>query len=152
MYFPRNENKGADQLRGYREADLRLCFRICKKPVFSQRGSNGIVLLKTSSVRNFVSSLPSGDTKTSKLDSKLSQSMVVGHNAFQSQYRLGLSHLKRIRTKPRQWNNHRAEEYSDQPRYLPYLISKQLITTEPLTGQLPTETDQSFHWANSAIL
>ena len=24
---------------GYREADLRLCFRICKKPVFSQRGS-----------------------------------------------------------------------------------------------------------------
>ena len=24
------ENKGADQLRGYREADLRLCFRICK--------------------------------------------------------------------------------------------------------------------------
>ena len=35
-----SENKGADQLRGYREAGLRLCFRICKKPVFSQRGSN----------------------------------------------------------------------------------------------------------------
>ena len=34
-----SENKGADQLRGYREADLRLCFHICKKPVFSQRGS-----------------------------------------------------------------------------------------------------------------
>ena len=33
-----SENKGADQLRGYREADLRLCFRICKKPVFSRRG------------------------------------------------------------------------------------------------------------------
>ena len=32
MYYPCNENKGADQLRGYREADLRLCFRICKKP------------------------------------------------------------------------------------------------------------------------
>ena len=31
-----SENKGADQLRGYREADLRLCFRICKKPVFSR--------------------------------------------------------------------------------------------------------------------
>ena len=30
-----SKNKGADQLRGYREADLRLCFRICKKPVFS---------------------------------------------------------------------------------------------------------------------
>ena len=39
MYFRCSENKGADQLRGYREADLRLCFRICKKPVFSQRGT-----------------------------------------------------------------------------------------------------------------
>ena len=38
-YCPCSENKGADQLRGYREADLRLCFRICKKPVFSRRGS-----------------------------------------------------------------------------------------------------------------
>ena len=28
------ENKDADQLRGNREADLRLCFRICKNPVF----------------------------------------------------------------------------------------------------------------------
>ena len=34
------KNKGADQLRGYREADLRLCFRICKNLVFSRRGSN----------------------------------------------------------------------------------------------------------------
>ena len=25
-----SENKGTDQLRGYREADLRLCFRICR--------------------------------------------------------------------------------------------------------------------------
>ena len=32
-----SENKGADQLRGYREADLRLCFRIRKNPVFSRR-------------------------------------------------------------------------------------------------------------------
>ena len=28
LYYPSSENKGADQLRGYREADLRLCFRI----------------------------------------------------------------------------------------------------------------------------
>ena len=28
------DNRGADQLRGYREADLRLCLRINKKPVF----------------------------------------------------------------------------------------------------------------------
>ena len=34
MYYPCSENKGADQLRGYREADLRLCFRIYKKSGF----------------------------------------------------------------------------------------------------------------------
>ena len=44
MYYPCSENKGADQLRGYREADLRLCFRIGKNPVFSRCGSNIIVL------------------------------------------------------------------------------------------------------------
>ena len=27
LYYPSSENKCADQLRGYREADLRLCFR-----------------------------------------------------------------------------------------------------------------------------
>ena len=35
LYSPCSENKGADQLRGYREADLRLCFRICRWLVFS---------------------------------------------------------------------------------------------------------------------
>ena len=39
MYYPCSENKGADQLRGYREADLRLCFRLCKLLVFSCTGS-----------------------------------------------------------------------------------------------------------------
>ena len=34
VYYPCSENKGADQLRGYREADLRLCFRICRLLVF----------------------------------------------------------------------------------------------------------------------
>ena len=34
-HYPCSENKGADHLRGYREADLRLCFHICKKPMFS---------------------------------------------------------------------------------------------------------------------
>ena len=28
--FILSKNKGTDQLRGYRAADLRLCFRICK--------------------------------------------------------------------------------------------------------------------------
>ena len=44
MYYPCSENKDADQLRGYREADLRLCFRICKLLVFSCEGSNSILL------------------------------------------------------------------------------------------------------------
>ena len=39
MYYPCSENKGADQLRGYSEADLRLCFRLCRLLVFSQGGS-----------------------------------------------------------------------------------------------------------------
>ena len=43
--YPYSENKGADQLRGYREADLRLCFCICKNPVFSRRGSNILIIL-----------------------------------------------------------------------------------------------------------
>ena len=35
LYYPCSENKGTDQLRDNREADLRLCFRICKMLVFS---------------------------------------------------------------------------------------------------------------------
>ena len=35
LYYLCSKNKGADQLHGYREADLHLCFRICKKLVFS---------------------------------------------------------------------------------------------------------------------
>ena len=35
LYYLCSENKCADQLRGYREADLRLCFRIWKMFVFS---------------------------------------------------------------------------------------------------------------------
>ena len=40
MYYLSSENKGADQLRGYREADLRLCFRLCRLLVFPCSGSN----------------------------------------------------------------------------------------------------------------
>ena len=35
LYYPCSENKGVDQLRSNCEADLRLCFRICKLLVFS---------------------------------------------------------------------------------------------------------------------
>ena len=37
MYYLCCKNKGTDQLRGYREADLRLRFRICQTLVFSCR-------------------------------------------------------------------------------------------------------------------
>ena len=39
MYYPSSENKGADQLRGYCEADLRLCFCLCRLLVFPWGGS-----------------------------------------------------------------------------------------------------------------
>ena len=39
LYYPSSENKGADQLRIYCEADLCLCFCIGKNPVSSCRGS-----------------------------------------------------------------------------------------------------------------
>ena len=44
LYYICGENKGADQLRGNREADLRLCFRICKTLVFLCRDSNDLHL------------------------------------------------------------------------------------------------------------
>ena len=39
LFYSYSENKGADQSSSYCAAYLRLCFRTCKKPVFSQRGS-----------------------------------------------------------------------------------------------------------------
>ena len=39
LCYPSSENKDADQLRGYREADLRLCFRLCRLLVFPWCGS-----------------------------------------------------------------------------------------------------------------
>ena len=35
LYYLCSQNKVTDQLRGHREADLRLCFRIFKKKQFS---------------------------------------------------------------------------------------------------------------------
>ena len=42
LYYLSSENKGADQLRGNREADLRLCFRLCRLLVFPWGGSDYI--------------------------------------------------------------------------------------------------------------
>ena len=56
MQYSCSENKGADQLRGYREAGLRLCFRICKLLVFSHTGSflNFQNLIQTYSLENLL--------------------------------------------------------------------------------------------------
>ena len=39
LYYLCSENKGVDQFHGYRAADLRLCFGINEKQVFSGCGS-----------------------------------------------------------------------------------------------------------------
>ena len=45
LYYPSSENKDADQLRSYCEADLRLCFRLCRLLVFPRGGSYGWISL-----------------------------------------------------------------------------------------------------------
>ena len=45
LYVTCSKNKGANQLLSYCEADLRLCFRIGKIPVFSWRGSYDLAVL-----------------------------------------------------------------------------------------------------------
>ena len=40
MYNQSSENNGADQPRSYCEADLRLCFHLCRLLVFPCGGSN----------------------------------------------------------------------------------------------------------------
>ena len=45
LYYLCSENKGADELRGYREADLRLCFRICKNVGFLMTRLNCTALI-----------------------------------------------------------------------------------------------------------
>ena len=59
MYYPCSENKGADQLRGYREADLRLCFRLCRLLVFPRGGSfvGGICII-VNAFYSYQTSLP----------------------------------------------------------------------------------------------
>ena len=54
MYCPCSKNKGTDQLRSYCEADLCLCFRIGKYPVFSRCGSSMVVKYKVQCMCNFV--------------------------------------------------------------------------------------------------
>ena len=46
MLYPCSEIKGADQLRSYCEADLRLCFRLCRLFVFPYSGLKRIIILQ----------------------------------------------------------------------------------------------------------
>ena len=46
LYHPCSKNKGADQLRSYCKADLRLCFRLCRLLVFPCGSSNYISMLE----------------------------------------------------------------------------------------------------------
>ena len=57
MYYPCSENKGADQLRSYCEADLRLCLRICRLLVFPRGGSNVLQLQNAHFTQHFWSPL-----------------------------------------------------------------------------------------------
>ena len=45
LYYLCGKNKDADQLHGYREADLRPCFRICKKSVSNNDPAQIMVLM-----------------------------------------------------------------------------------------------------------
>ena len=47
LFYSCSENKDADMLRGYREADLRLCFRICKNAGFLTTLLRVLVLTKS---------------------------------------------------------------------------------------------------------
>ena len=44
LYYLSSENKGADQLRGHPETDLRLCFRIYAKRLFSHDATQMIFM------------------------------------------------------------------------------------------------------------
>ena len=52
MCYPCSENKGADQLHGYCEADLRLCFRIYAKSRFSYDEAHLLELVTITKCKN----------------------------------------------------------------------------------------------------
>ena len=55
LYYPCSENKGADQLRSYCEADLRLWFRICRLLVFHEPAK--LISMRTAYVRTIFRSV-----------------------------------------------------------------------------------------------
>ena len=68
-YYTYSENKGADQLRSYCSTDMRLCFRICKKSVFSQQGSHDNSIYQMGSISRhdmYLHTLPMTQTDVSR--------------------------------------------------------------------------------------
>ena len=68
-YYTYSENKGADQLRSYCSTDMRLCFRICKKSVFSQQGSHVNSIYQMGSISRhdmYLHTLPMTQTDVSR--------------------------------------------------------------------------------------
>ena len=63
LHYPCSENKGADQLRGYREADLRLCFRLCRLLVFPCSGSNVLSGFRSVVIGAFINLIRLPDVK-----------------------------------------------------------------------------------------
>ena len=89
------KNKDADQLRGYREADLHLCFRICKNPVFSRRGSYMYICIKQTLRDFFLFFLQSLSGEICKLINDTSfdalafgKTLTILDNAAENYYRL----------------------------------------------------------------
>ena len=70
MYYPYSENKGADQLCGYRETDLRLFFRLCKNLVFSRRGSYYPICLEAKTMMLYKKSPDRKDEKAFNIEEK----------------------------------------------------------------------------------
>ena len=61
LYYPSGENKGADHLRSYCEADLRICFRLCRLLVFPCGGSNVAKIRIRRSLARYGSGPPRGN-------------------------------------------------------------------------------------------
>ena len=81
MHYPSSENKGADQLRSYCEADLRLCFRIGNNPVFSRCGSFKLIFQHLQSQKKdtlTTQSSKAADESGGHSTSDLSESEILG--------------------------------------------------------------------------
>ena len=66
LYYPCSE-KGADQLRGHREADLRLCLRIYKKPFFSHDEAHKALIFLILGLQIFFQNIKVGGGKKIKI-------------------------------------------------------------------------------------